>query len=420
MNIIIDKDNAQVEVRCIVESDSKVWIVCHVHNHSKQDSEIRTDNDRSSYRSKKYGVKSFSHTYPFSSYHSYSVPAGFFLELQFAYNCPKIEEDDEFDFEIGYSKFLFKYSDGKWSATKFAKKEGEKNQTYELNFKNTTSENSGDTAISHPYELLSSLIGIQSVKDEITTLSNFVKIQNIRKSRGLQSTNVSYHCVFTGNPGTGKTTVARIVASIYKELGILKKGHLIETDRSGLVAEYVGQTAQKTNKVVDSALDGVLFIDEAYSLAAYDGKNDFGSEAIATLLKRMEDDRDRLVVIVAGYSKEMTEFINSNSGLKSRFIRFIEFPDYTTTELSDIFMKFVHDGDFCLEEGTLTMLNQYFDKAISLNDPNYGNGRFARNLFEETLKVQANRLADEQNLSDDDLQLILKQDLITAANKFEL
>ena len=156
---------------------------------------------------------------------------------------------------------------------------------------------------------LQELIGLNSVKDEIQTLTNFIKIQQARADKGIKNSSISYHCVFTGNPGTGKTTVARIVANIYKELNIIKKGHLVETDRSGLVAEYTGQTAVKTNKVIDSALDGVLFIDEAYSLCG--DKNDFGAEAIATLLKRMEDDRDRLVVILAGYSSEMQEFINS-------------------------------------------------------------------------------------------------------------
>ncbi|MDR2116861.1 MAG: DUF4236 domain-containing protein, partial [Planctomycetaceae bacterium] len=168
---------------------------------------------------------------------------------------------------------------------------------------------------------LKSLIGLSSVKEEIETLTNFIKIQQAREAKGLKTSSVSYHCVFTGNPGTGKTTVARIVADIYKSLGILTKGHLVETDRSGLVAEYVGQTAVKTNKIIDEALDGVLFIDEAYSLISK-SDNDYGKEAIATLLKRMEDNRTRLVVILAGYSAEMQQFIDSNPGLQSRFNRY--------------------------------------------------------------------------------------------------
>ena len=171
-------------------------------------------------------------------------------------------------------------------------------------------------------------------KEEVRSLANFVKIQKQREAKGLKTPKMSFHLVFTGSPGTGKTTVARIVARIYKDLGVLKKGHLVETDRSGLVANYVGQTATKTNEIVDSALNGVLFIDEAYALVPTANKNnDYGQEAISTLLKRMEDDRDKLVVIVAGYTKEMNRFIDSNPGLKSRFNRYINFPDYTSGEL---------------------------------------------------------------------------------------
>lgn len=185
---------------------------------------------------------------------------------------------------------------------------------------------------------LDSLIGLKSVKDEISELRNFIKIQQMRKSQGLKTSHISYHCVFTGNPGTGKTTVARIVAEIYRNMGILSKGHLVETDRSGLIAEYLGQTAVKTNQIIDSALDGVLFIDEAYSLVQkYSNSSDYGHEAVATLLKRMEDDRDRLVVILAGYGDEMKDFIDTNPGLQSRFNRYIHFEDYGVDELLAIF-----------------------------------------------------------------------------------
>jgi AAA+ superfamily predicted ATPase len=252
---------------------------------------------------------------------------------------------------------------------------------------------------------LNSLIGLQSVKTEISTLTNFIKIQQERQLKGLKTSQPSYHCVFTGNPGTGKTTVARIVAEIYRELGILKKGHLVETDRSGLVAEYVGQTAVKTNKFIDTALDGVLFIDEAYSLIS-NSKEDFGKEAIATLLKRMEDNRDRLVVILAGYSAEMQQFIDSNPGLQSRFNRYIEFPDYSADELYQIFEKNAREFDYTISKDAEIPLKAYLENKVANKDKNFGNARFVRNLFEKTIEKQANRLSKEVALTDEKLSKI--------------
>ena len=257
---------------------------------------------------------------------------------------------------------------------------------------------------------LDSLIGLNSVKKEVQTLTNFIKIQKKREEQGLKASSVSYHCVFTGNPGTGKTTVARIVADIYKELGVLKKGHLVETDRAGLVAEYVGQTAVKTNKIIDSALDGVLFIDEAYSLVG-GGESDYGKEAIATLLKRMEDDRDRLVVILAGYTKDMKQFIDSNPGLQSRFNRYIEFPDYTPDELYQIFALNLKKYDYHITGETKNALLHFFEDAVANKDANFGNGRFVRNIFEKVLENQANRLASEVKLTTDKLSQIEIEDL---------
>lgn len=258
---------------------------------------------------------------------------------------------------------------------------------------------------------LDALIGLASVKKEVQTLTNFIKIQQKRAEQGLKSSSLSYHCVFTGNPGTGKTTVARIVAGIYKELGVLKKGHLVETDRAGLVAEYVGQTAVKTNKIIDSALDGVLFIDEAYSLVG-GGESDYGKEAIATLLKRMEDDRDRLVVILAGYTEDMKRFIDSNPGLQSRFNRYIEFPDYSAEELLQIFEVNMRKYDYHFGEGAKNVLQEYLKKAVANKDANFGNGRFVRNVFEKALERQANRLASESNLTTERLSAIEKEDLL--------
>lgn len=262
----------------------------------------------------------------------------------------------------------------------------------------------------NPAKMLDELIGLDSVKKEVATLSNFIKIQQAREAQGLLTSSVSYHCVFTGNPGTGKTTVARILAKIYKNLGVVSKGHLVETDRAGLVAEYVGQTAVKTNKIIDSALDGVLFIDEAYSLIG-GGASDYGKEAIATLLKRMEDDRDRLIVILAGYTKNMKDFIDSNPGLQSRFNRYIEFPDYSADELLQIFEASMKKFGYHYAEGAKEALQQYFIDVVAHKDANFGNGRLVRNTFEKTLQLQANRLASEVNLTTEKLSQIEIEDL---------
>ena len=261
-----------------------------------------------------------------------------------------------------------------------------------------------------PMEELNSMVGLSRVKEEITTLTNFIKMKQKRDEMNLKSPTISYHCVFSGNPGTGKTTVARIIAEIYRNMGVLKKGHLVETDRSGLVAEYVGQTAIKTNKIIDSALDGVLFIDEAYTLAQ-GGNEDYGREAIATLLKRMEDDRDRLVVILAGYTNEIEQFIDSNPGLRSRFNRYIHFDDYTAEELYEIFCLQVKKSEYVLAEDASQYLKERLAAVVADKPKDFGNARYVRNLFEKTIEAQSNRLASKAELSKDDLTLITKKDL---------
>ncbi len=273
----------------------------------------------------------------------------------------------------------------------------------QLNTTTNTDENA------EPICAIDELIGLTTVKQEIEQLRNFVKIQQLRTQKGLKNSNVSYHCVFTGNPGTGKTTVARIVASIYKQLGVLKKGHLIETDRAGLVGEYVGQTAVKTNKKIDEALDGVLFIDEAYSLVG-EG-TDFGKEAIATLLKRLEDDRERLVVILAGYTDEMKQFIATNPGLQSRFNRYIDFPDYSADELMQIFEFNLQKYEYTITHAASDAMKQYFEYAVNHKDKSFGNARFVRNIFERTIELQANRLASISNLTKEELSVIELEDL---------
>jgi SpoVK/Ycf46/Vps4 family AAA+-type ATPase len=254
------------------------------------------------------------------------------------------------------------------------------------------------------------LTGLQSVKQEINTLINLIKIQKAREGFDLKNTNMSLHIVFSGNPGTGKTTVARHLAKIYKCLGVLKKGHLVETDRSGMIAEYVGQTAIKVNKLVDSALDGVLFIDEAYALMT-DDKDTYGKEAIATLLKRMEDDRERLIVVLAGYSDEMKTLIDSNPGLKSRFNKYIHFSDYTEIELFSIFIGMSRKLNFHLAPGLIEALKGIFSIELAKGEKSFGNGRFVRNLFEKMIENQANRLVYDTTLSKEKLTTLMVADL---------
>lgn len=267
-----------------------------------------------------------------------------------------------------------------------------------------------EPVVQDPTELLDELIGLDAVKQEVETLSNFIRIQQARAAKGLKTSPVSYHCVFTGSPGTGKTTVARILAQIYKNIGVVSSGHLVETDRAGLVAEFIGQTAIKTDKAIESALDGVLFIDEAYALNA-GGENDYGKEAIATLIKRMEDYRDRLIVILAGYTDQMKDFITSNPGLQSRFNRYIDFPDYSPEELLQIFELNMNKYDYRFADGAKQYLQRFFENEVARKDANFGNGRLARNVFEKTIGRQANRLAREVNLTTDKLTRIRIEDL---------
>jgi len=257
---------------------------------------------------------------------------------------------------------------------------------------------------------LYSLVGLTTVKEDVESLRNLIKIQALRAEQGLPNSPVSYHCVFTGNPGTGKTTVARIVAGVYKELGLLKKGHLVETDRSGLVGEYVGQTAPKTNAKIDEALDGVLFIDEAYSLLG--GENDYGAEAIATLLKRMEDDRKRLVVILAGYTDEIKGFIDSNPGLQSRFNRYIHFCDYSSEELMDIFKLNLKKSHYKIKRDAFELLQYKINETVAHKDKNFGNARYVRNIFERIIQNQANRLARLSSIDSSELSLITRDDIV--------
>ena len=257
---------------------------------------------------------------------------------------------------------------------------------------------------------LNDLIGLAPVKKEVESFAKFVRVAQQRKAAGLKVAPISYHMVFTGNPGTGKTTVARIMAKIYKALGVVKNGHLVECDRGGLVAGYTGQTAIKTGEVIDFALDGILFIDEAYSLV--NGPQDsYGNEAISTILKRMEDDRDRLVVIVAGYTDEMKGFIDANSGLASRFNHYVEFPDYTAEELAAMFRSNAKKSQYILSSDVERDLGAFIAAQVANRDRKFGNGRWVRNLFEQTVAHQAERVSDIANPTHEQLMTIEMRDI---------
>ena len=260
---------------------------------------------------------------------------------------------------------------------------------------------------------LEGYIGLTAIKKEVSDLINMVTVHKLRRQHDLPTVDLSLHMVFSGNPGTGKTMIARLMAKIYHSLGILSKGHLVEVDRSGLVAGYVGQTAIKTRKVLESALGGVLFIDEAYALSDK-GDNDFGHEAIDTILKYMEDHRDDIVVVVAGYDGLMDDFIHSNPGLESRFNRFLHFDDYTLDEMVAIFKMRCDGSRYVLgegaEEAVRTLIRQENDNSIS-----FGNARGVRNLFEDVLVRQAGRLAAAENITAELLMEIRREDILPAS-----
>ena len=263
---------------------------------------------------------------------------------------------------------------------------------------------------------LDSYVGMDAIKTEVRSLINMVQVYKLRREHDLPTTDMSLHMVFSGNPGTGKTTVARIMSRIYHSLDILSKGQLVEVDRSGLVAGYVGQTALKTHKVIEKAMGGVLFIAEAYALNGK-SENDFGQEAIDTILKAMEDHRDDLVVIVAGYTELMDRFIHSNPGLESRFNRFLMFEDYTPEQMVAIFKMQCKKGCYVLAQGTEELVRDFIAEESA--DDSFGNARGVRNLFEHILVAQNNRLAKMENVTRDDLMQILPDDVLSARGKID-
>lgn len=291
----------------------------------------------------------------------------------------------------------------------------------------------GEESLEDLLEQLNGLIGLNKVKATVNQLIHFNTIRQIRDERGMSQLPITQHMVFYGNPGTGKTTVARLIGKIYHHLGLLSKGHLVEVDRSGLVAGYVGHTALKVKEVVKQARGGVLFIDEAYALTYKRSENDFGWEAVDTLIKAMEDERENFVVIVAGYPEPMTQFINSNPGLKSRFNRFINFEDYSGEQLLEIYKKMLCEAGYKATDDALEVAEEYFeDKVLNKNaDANnigfgmpiikkapeiernapFANARLVRNYLETAVMNQSDRLYSQQPLSDDELSILEYEDV---------
>ncbi|MDO4355087.1 MAG: AAA family ATPase [Clostridia bacterium] len=265
---------------------------------------------------------------------------------------------------------------------------------------------------------LNGYVGLETIKREVNDLINLATVYALRRDKGLKTADMSLHMVFSGNPGTGKTMIARLMARIYHSLNLLSKGHLVEVDRSGLVAGYVGQTAQKTAKAIESAMGGVLFIDEAYTLSASKGENDFGQEAIDTLLKAMEDHRDDLIVIVAGYDGLMQQFIHSNPGLESRFNRFLHFEDYTADEMLEILLMRAEKSMYALDEAARAAAKDWIASAAA-EPATFGNGRGVRNLFERMLTQQANRVSALSDPTVEQLMAISTEDVAAARSAWE-
>ena len=273
-----------------------------------------------------------------------------------------------------------------------------------------TKDTEDDRTLQELLDELNGLAGLESVKNKVRDLIAYQKVQKMRRENGLYSEKTTLHLAFTGNPGTGKTTVARIVGRIYKQIGLLSKGHFIEASRTDLIAGYQGQTALKVKKLIEQAKGGVLFIDEAYSITENDHSDSYGRECLTELTKALEDYREDLVVIVAGYTEPMNKFFESNPGLKSRFNTFIEFPDYGLDELEEILLSFCRKNDYSLEDGVRMRIREYLEKCIEEKNDNFSNGRLVRNIYDDLVMNHARRVANIMSHSKKDLCTILSDD----------
>ena len=257
---------------------------------------------------------------------------------------------------------------------------------------------------------LNGLVGLDNVKQQVKDLIDYQRVQKLRRERGFHSAKNTLHMAFTGNPGTGKTTVARIVGHVYKKIGLLSKGHFVEVSRTDLIAGYQGQTALKVKKVIDSARGGVLFIDEAYSITENDHSDSYGRECLTELTKALEDYREDLVVIVAGYTEPMNKFFESNPGLKSRFNTFIEFKDYSANELIDILKSVCHQNDYSLSKQLVELLQKFFNEEVLEKDAHFANGRLARNIYDDLVMNHARRVVSIADPTDEDLSRLIYKD----------
>lgn len=264
--------------------------------------------------------------------------------------------------------------------------------------------------LSELLEELNSLVGLESIKEKVSDLIAYQKVQQMRRALNLHSQKNTLHLAFTGNPGTGKTTVARIVGHIYKQIGLLSKGHFVEVSRTDLIAGYQGQTALKVKEVIERAKGGVLFIDEAYSITENDHSDSYGRECLTELTKALEDYREDLVVIVAGYTEPMEKFFESNPGLKSRFNTFIEFPDYSVDQLEQILVSLCNQNDYVLSDDLLQSIRDYLKTCPEKTEKNFSNGRFVRNIYDGLVMNHAKRVVNINDPSREDLSFIIQKD----------